>query len=445
VASEDPDAIWKPGYTGEIVYHPTTSKADRPSRRRRLLLAAVGVVVLAAIAVLTVPRLSGDSTDTDASALDRIPTHIRERWTARFDQPVGAVTGTADVIVARAGTELVALDAGSGAELWRVPAPGNAGELEVMDGVVVAHDVASHPQTLAAFDLHDGHRVWSKELRQDPQMTLAGDKVVIPGFSAAGMVSSVEFLDPRTGDRLAAFEGQEIAMSSTAIRRRVGAVVEWYDRDTFKLRARIDLARLGLDGIRTDGAPIDTGLVVATYDRAWLLDQDGGVVSSLSLSHKLVAPWSLDELDGSGRYLLLQGVDTTTLLSVRNGELVELWTRPVAPIDWMMDYSRTILTVQHRSIEGAALVRVVDAPTGRAIFSGRQPGLHGPALGRNGFVAGTEPTDDGSWSVVGYDFTGNELWRLPVPSSGWPTLVPGALLTISDDADTSATTLTLLS
>jgi hypothetical protein len=445
VASEDPDAIWKPGYTGEIVHRPTTTRADRPSRRRRLGVAAVGVVVVAAIAILAVPRLTGDSDDTEASALGRIPTHIRERWTARFDQPVGAVTGTADVIVAQAGTELVALDAGSGAELWRVPAPGDARELEVMDGVVVSHDVASHPQTLAGFDLHDGHRLWSKELGQDLQMTLAGDHVVIPGFSAAGMVSSVEFLDPRTAKRLAAFEGQEIAMSSTAIRRRVGHVVEWYDRDSFELRARIDLARLGLDGVRTDGAPTDAGLVIAAYDRAWLLDGDDEVVSSLSLSHKLVAPWSLDELDGSGRYLVLQGVNTTTLLSVRHGELVELWTRPVAPIDWMMDYSRTILTVQQRSVEGSALVRVVDAPTGRAIFSGRQPGLHGPALGRNGFVAGTEPTDDGSWSVVGYDFTGTELWRLPVPSRGWPTLVPGALLTIGGDTDTRATTLTLLS
>jgi hypothetical protein len=445
VASEDPDAIWKPGYTGEIVYPAAPSAANRPSRRRRFVVAAAGVVVLAAIAIVTVPRLTGDSDGTDASALDRIPTHIRERWTAHFDQPVGAVTGTADVIVARAGPELVALDAGSGAELWRAPASGDAGELEVMDGVLVSHDVASDPQSLAGFDLHDGHRLWFKELRQGPPMTLAGDEVVIPGFSAAGMVTSAEFLDPRTGKRLAAFEGQEIAMSSTAIRRRVGDEVEWYDRETFDLRARIDLARLGLHGLRATGAPTDAGLVIATFNHAWLLDDDGEVVSSLSLSHKLVAPWSLDELDGSGRYLVLQGVDTTTLLSVRNGELVERWTRALAPIDWMMDYSRTILTVQRRGIDGTGLERVFDAATGRAIFSGRQPGLHGPALGRNGFVAGTEPTDDGSWSVVGYDFTGTELWRLPVPSKGWPTLVPGALLTIGGDTGTRATSLTLLS
>jgi outer membrane protein assembly factor BamB len=442
VASEDPDAIWKPGYAGEIVYRPI-GPAQRPSRRRRLVGAGAGVAAAAAIAVLMVPRLTGDRDGTDALALDRIPTQIRERWTARFDRPVGAVTGTDKVIVARAGTDLVALDAGSGTEMWRVPAAGAGGELEVMDGVIVYHDVASHPQSLAGFDVDDGHRLWSKELRQGPPMTLAGDNVVIPGFSAGGMVTSVEFLDPRTGRRLAAFEGEGIAMSSTAIRRRVGDVVEWYDRDTFDLRARIDLAKLGLEGLRTAGAPTDAGLVIATYDRAWLLDGDGEVVSSLSLSRKLVAPWSLDELDGSGRYLVLQGVDATTLLTVRDGELVELWTRPVAPIDWMMDYSRTILAVQQQNIEGTALARAVDAPTGRAIFSGRQPGLHGPALGRNGFVAGTEPADDGSWSVVGYDFNGTELWRLPVPRSGWPTLVPGALLTI--DGDARATTITLLS
>jgi hypothetical protein len=445
VPRDDPDEIWKPGYTGEIVYPTAATASPRPSRRRWLTAVAVVVAAVAATAVVMVPRLSGDDDGTEASALDRIPTQIRARWTARFDGPVGAVTGTEDVIVARAGAELVALDAGSGAELWRVPVPGEAGELEVMDGVVVYHDVADTPQSLAGFDLHDGHRLWSMELRQGPQMTLAGDNVVIPGFSASGMVNFVEFLDPQTGGRLAAFEGQEIALSSTAIRRRVGDVVEWYDRDTFDLRARVDLARLGLHGLRIVGAPTDGGLVLATFDRAWLLDDAGQLVSSLSLSKKLVAPWSLDELDGSGRSVVLQGVDTTTLLTVRDGQLVELWTRPVAPIDWMMDYSRTILTVQQRSSEGSALVRVVDAPTGRAIFSGRQPGLHGPALGRNGFVAGTEPADDGSWSVVGYDFNGAELWRLPVPQRGWPTLVPGALLTIDDDTDARATTLTLLS
>ncbi len=443
MASEDPDAIWKPGYTGEIVYRPAPSEATRPSRRRRLVL-GIGVAAVAAIVGLAVPRLTGDREGSDASALDRIPTQIRERWTATLNRPVGPVTGTDDVTVARAGRELVALDAHTGTELWRVPAPGDVGELEVMDGVVVYHDVTGRPQSLAGFDLEDGHRLWSKRLRQGPEMTLAGDHLVIPGFSAGGMVNSVEFLDPRTGSRLAAFEGEDIALSSTAIRRRVDDVVEWYDRDTFDLRARIDLATLGLDGLRTEGAPTDAGLVIATYDRAWLLDGDGEVVSSLSLSQKLVAPWSLDELDGTGRYLVLQGVDTTTLLTVRDGELVQLWTRPVAPIDWMMDYSRTIMTVQQRSLEGSAMVRVVDAPTGRAIFSGRQPGLHGPSLGRNGFVAGAEPADDGSWSVVGYDFTGTELWRLPVPKEGW-TLLPGALLTIDDEPDTRATTLTLLS
>jgi outer membrane protein assembly factor BamB len=444
VASEDPDAIWKPGYTGEIVYRSAPSEARRPSSRRRLVL-GIGVAAVAAMAGLAVPRLTGDREGTDASALDRIPTQIRERWTATLDRPVGPVTGTDDVIVARAGRELVALDAHSGTELWRVAAPGDAGELEVMDGVVVYHDVTGRPQTLAGFDLDGGHRLWSKRLRQGPEMTLAGDNLVIPGFSAGGMVNSVEFLDPRTGSRLAAFEGEDISLSSTAIRRRVDDVVEWYDRNTFDLRARIDLATLGLDGLRTAGAPTDAGLVIATYDRAWLLDADGKVASSLTLSRKLVAPWSLDELDGSGRYLILQGVDTTTLLTVRDGELVELWTRPVAPIDWMMDYSRTIMTVQQRSPEGSAMVGVVDAPTGRAIFSGRQPGLHGPTLGRNGFVAGTEPADDGSWSVVGYDFNGTELWRLPVPKKGWPTLLPGALLTIDDEPDTRATILTLLS
>jgi hypothetical protein len=440
VNSRDPDAIWKPGYRGEVVY-PVPTKVSPP---RRPWLVGLGVAAAMAGIGFTVSRLVEDREAANSSALDRIPTQVRARWTVTLDRPVVAVTGTADVIVVQAGADLVSLDAGSGTERWRVPAPGDVGELEVIDGVVVFHDASSDGSSLAGFDLRDGRRLWSTTLRQEPDVTLADDQLVIPGFASGGMVTSLEFLDPRTGSRLAAFEGEEVSMSSTAIRRRVDDLVEWYDRDTFDLRASVDLAPLGLDRFRTMGAPTDAGLVIATFDRAWLLDPHGAVVSSLSFPTKLTAPWSLDELDGSGRYLALQGVNATTLLTVRDGRLRELWTKPVAPIEWMLDYSRTILTAEQWN-DGGPVAQVVDAATGRTIFSGRSPRLGPLALSRNGFVAGTAPQDDGSWSAVGYDFDGRELWRLPVPGRGWPTLLPGALLTVDHDAEVHATTLTLLS
>jgi hypothetical protein len=445
VASQDPDAIWKPGYRGEILYPAPAADRTAPApRRRRRTVAAVGVVgvvMAAAITTLVVLSLSRDRDEADASALDRIPTQLRERWSVTLDQPVGVVTGTDRVVVAHTGTELVTLDASSGTERWRVPAPSDVGAVQIIEGVVVFHDLSGGDESLTGFDVDDGDRLWSRVLRQRPAVTLTGDSVVIPGFSAGGMVSSVELVDPRTGRRLAAFEGEEITMSSTAIRRRVDDVVEWYDRDTFDLRARIDLAPLGLGRFRTAGAPTDAGLVLATFDRVWLLDREGTVVSTLSLSSKLTAPWGVDELDGSGRYVVLQSVDATTLLTIRDGRLQELWTKPVAPVEWMMDHFRTVVTV--RNLEGTE--QVVEAATGRAIFSGRQPGLDGLTLARNGFVAGTESREDGSWTIVGYDFDGTELWRLPVPERGWPALLPGALLTIDHDTAARATTLTLLS
>ncbi len=441
MASQDPDAIWKPGYTGEIVYPAAPPTGDSAPRRRARL---VGVGVLAAALVgVTVSRLGNDR-DAGETSPDRIPTEVRERWTTTLDRPVATVTGNADVVVALAGGELVTLDAGSGSERWRVPAPARVGELEVIDSVVVFHDVSPDGSTLAAFDVGDGHLVWSKMLRRGPDVTLADDELVVPGFGAGGMVSSLEFLDARTGRRRAAFEGEEVSMSSTAIRRRVDDRVEWYDRDTFDRRASVDLGPLGLDRFRTAGAPTDAGLVIATFDRAWLLDPHGAVVSSLSFSTKLTAPWSLDETDGSGRYVALQGVNETTMLTVRDGELRELWTRPVAPVEWMTDFSRTIFTSE-RWNDGEPKMQVVDAATGRAIFSGRPPRLDGLSLRSNGFVAGTEAREDGTWTAVGYDFDGRELWRLPVPDRGWPTLLPGALLTVGYDAEVRTTTLTLLS
>jgi PQQ-like domain len=442
VATQDPDAIWKPGYTGEIVYPaPTQESSPRP---RGAWLVGAGVVAAIAIVGITVSRLVEDRDAGESSALDRIPTQIRERWTTTLDRPVVTVTGTADVVVALAGAELVTLDALSGAERWRVPAPAEVGELDVIDGVVVFHDLSPERSSLTAFDIRDGRRVWSKTLRHGPDVTLADDQLVVPGFGAGGMVSTLEFLDPRTGNRLAAFEGEEVSMSSTAIRRRVDDRVEWYDRDTFDLRAGVDLAPLGLDRLRTSGAPTDAGLVIATFDRAWLLDPDGAVVSSLSFSTRLTAPWSLDETDGSGRYVALQGVNATTLLTIRDGRLDELWTRPVTPVEWMTDYSRTIFTAE-RWNDGDPLMQVVDAATGQAIYSGRPRMLGGLPLSRNGFVAGTEPREDGTWTAVGYDFEGRELWRLPVPSRGWPMLLPGALLTLGYDAQVRTTRLTLLS
>jgi hypothetical protein len=441
VARKDRDAIWKPGYAGEVVYHRATTPVTRPPRRRRLV---IGILAAVAMSVFVVTRLTADRDTATSAVLDRIPTHIRARWTATLEGPVAAVTGTDDVVVAWAGTELIAFDAGSGTERWRVSAPSDVGEIEVIHGVVVFHDLSGRAQSLAGFDLHDGRRLWSRMLRQGPQARLAADGLVITGLTAGGIVNSLQLVDPRTGNRLAAFEGDDITMSSTTIRRRVGDVVEWYDRTTFDLRDRIDLSTLALDRFHTAGVATDAGLVIATFDRAWLLNDDGTILSAVSLSQQLDAPWDLDELDGSGHHIVLQGVNATTLLTVDDGTLHEEWTRPVAPVDWMIDYSRTVFAMGQRSDDETAL-RVVAPTTARSIFSGRVPRLHGSALGGNGFVAGTEPTQDGSWSVVGYDFDGAELWRLPVATSGWPILLPGALLTVDQDDGAPAATLTLRS
>jgi hypothetical protein len=443
VGRKDRDAIWKPGYAGEVVYHRATTSVTRSRRRRRLVI-GFGLSAAVAMSVLIVPRLIAGRDAATSTELDRIPTHIRERWRATLDGPVAAVAGTDDVVVAWAGTELVAFDARSGSERWRVPAPSGVGEIEVIRGVVVFHDVSGRAQLLAGFDLHDGHRLWSRMLPQGPQARLAADGVVLTGFTGGGLVNSLQLVDPRTGIRLAALEGDEITLSSTTVRRRVGDVVEWYDRGTFDVRDRVDLSTLALDRFHTAAVATDAGLVVAAFDRAWLLDGHGTVLSAVSFSQQLDAPWGVDELDGSGHRLVLQGVNATTLLTVDDGTLHEEWTRPVAPVDWMIDYSRTMFAIRQRNDDETGL-RVVGAATGRAIFSGQHPGLHGPALGSNGFVAGTDPTEDGSWSVVGYDFSGHELWRLPVPSSGWPILLPGALLTVSQAGDAPAATLTLRS
>jgi outer membrane protein assembly factor BamB len=451
VADRDPDAIWKPGYTGAVVWHPQR----RPRRTWVLLVAVVAAAVIAT--GLTAWRITRDG-EGDESAGDRIPTHADERWTVTLDaSSVATVTGSGDTIVAAVGPEprLVALDADSGVERWRVPAPDESLiSLEVGDDVVVADYLdAGGDQSLAGFDLGDGRRLWTARVAQG-RGSIVTDALIVPRFVRAQVTAVVDLLDVSSGNHLASIAADEISMSSTSIVRRQGDHVEWYDPDTLERRGRVDLDATDLQRFESSFAPTDAGLVAATSQRAVLVDASGTVVSSVRLSTGRDGPPTLDELDGSGRFVVVEGATETTMLTIRDGRLEALWTRSARAVDWLIDDSHQLLAIlpwgdQPGAYDlGAPWMEVVDATTGRPTWAGRLTrSVEGSfsVLGGNGFVAAGASTAFGPPTVAGYAFDGTELWRHPVVAGGRPlTLLSGALVAVGATAS-GAATLTLLS
>jgi hypothetical protein len=394
----------------------------------------------------------------DESAGDRIPAHADERWSVVLDaSSVAAVTSTDRTIVAATGPQpqLVALDAASGAVRWRVPAPdASLMSLDVVDDVVVAdYFDTGGDQSLAGFDVGDGRRLWTATVARGSG-SIVTDALIVPRLDREQVTAEVELLDATSGARVASITADEIWMSSTSIIRRQGDLVEWYDPGTFERRGRVDLAALDLQRYKASIVPTAAGPVVATAQRAVLLDASGKVVSAVPLSSARDGPPTVDELDGSGRFVVLQGATETTMLAIRNGRLEALWTRSARAVDWLIDGAHQLVAILPWGDQPGAYdldapwMAVIDAATGRPIWSGRlTKSVEGAfsVLGPNGFVAAGPPPQGATSWVAGYAFDGTELWRRAVNAGARPlTLIPGALVAVGNTSS-GAATLTLLS
>jgi outer membrane protein assembly factor BamB len=461
VPTDDPDAMWKPGFTGEVVY-PGPRSADRPSRsnRRRLAIVGIGVVGLLAGGV-AISRLAHDVAPAGSSERDRIPVHARERWTATLDAAsVDAVTATPDTVVAATGPEptLVALAADSGRERWRAPVPWpDVVALEVVDGVVVAVSLdEAGEQSIAGLDLRDGRVLWAETLAAGGQAQLAEGQIVVVRFGTSGRVIAVELVDPATGERRRSVAGDEVSLSSRSVQRRDGDVIEWYERGSFEPRGRMRLPDQALASLSPRGvAPTAAGLVVATPRVVTLLGPDGAVLSVAEVSSERdhLEAIEVDGLDGSGRFVMLQGRGHVTMFSIADGTLTEQWSRRAWMVDWLIDSERQLVAlVPQRAVggdngpAGASLV-IVDATTGRPMWSGGLARAVVPFRGiltDNGFIAAADPDVSVSSAVTGYDLDGATRWRHPIADDVRTTFVSGALVTVGADAATGDVTLTLV-
>ncbi|TVR23694.1 MAG: hypothetical protein EA389_12170 [Ilumatobacter sp.] len=184
---DDPDALWKPGYTGGFRAPDLAGHAPEHGHRRRRWWRSSRVVVAAAIGALAAVAivLSTPFSD-DPEALPPMP------WTTTLDTvTVGAIDDRADrlaVLVDRPGV-VVVLDLADGAERWRRSAPGDSATgLDIVSAgsddagtaegvVVVRHVDADGAGAALALDVETGAIRWRWALAVGERVEVVGDEL----------------------------------------------------------------------------------------------------------------------------------------------------------------------------------------------------------------------------------------------------------------------------
>ncbi|MEX2627375.1 MAG: PQQ-binding-like beta-propeller repeat protein [Ilumatobacteraceae bacterium] len=195
---DDPDALWKPGYTGEYrtpERDPATDGA-RPGRSGRpgAVTVVATIVLVGIVAVgLGTGMLRSPTPESEAPAL--------EQWSVTFDTThIGAVAATDEVVIAVAGRpgQVVALDRRDGGERWRRPASGDSTTgLDVVAGAALTRHVDGDGRgSVIAHDSDTGEPLWSDALAVGERIDVFRDAVlrVTPDDAIR--------IDPRTGQRM---------------------------------------------------------------------------------------------------------------------------------------------------------------------------------------------------------------------------------------------------
>jgi outer membrane protein assembly factor BamB len=251
----DPDALWKPGYTGgfrapEAADHTPANRA-RPGRLGRVVVVA-SLVALASVAIVAAPSFRDGPGPVPPTP-----------WTITFDTvTVGAVdsrSGRLAALVERPGV-VVLLDLVDGAELWRRSAPGDSATgLDIVavdpaagDGrdavVVVRHVDADGTGSALALDVETGRTRWRWSLA-------VGERVdVVSGELRRSSVrvttngpDGVASVDPLSGELLGPVDPDDVDRSpSDNVFRQFGTA----------------------SGVARTSVEVDTGLVEISIDAA---------------------------------------------------------------------------------------------------------------------------------------------------------------------------------
>jgi outer membrane protein assembly factor BamB len=346
------------------------------------------------------------------------------------------------VLAAAHGSEirLTALAADDGSELWsRRDVDGALAPVGVLgDTALFLSSPTRGADDLVALDVRTGIERWRRPQPTPDSAVFVDEHHLIVTRMAGGGLVGVDLLDPGDGSVRASIDGPGMQINRTEVVTRAGDTFAVYDLDTFERIAHVTVPVLR-------GAPAAVtvtphGLIVVTTDRARLVDDDGRVVAGVGLN-AAASPGVSGAFAFEGHVATLVGA-TLTVLRVDDDGLHTAWSRD-ADVLHATSGDRPLLALVPAGTYGGAPGRdpidVVDAATGRAVWSGRVPSPgDGPILTRSGFLAA------GSAGVIsGIDPSGRTMWTLP--TTGSPTIGVGALLEVRPTAgDATSSTVTLL-
>ncbi|MBA3289720.1 MAG: PQQ-binding-like beta-propeller repeat protein [Acidimicrobiia bacterium] len=473
MTDDDPHAMWRPGFTGTVVYgrpdelpHASAAPPAAPGHRgdRRRIRMAIGLAVLAALGlggVVGYRSLAGDDGAADADPLrPRLPVDVRERWSVAIGgRAVSLVAGSSDDVVLAVDDRpnaIVALDGATGDVRWRAEVGGaRLAALDVVGGVVVAVAVNGDATTTAsAYRRDDGVRVWTRAVDAPTQVVIDGGQVLVSHPADDSSRRTLDVLDAATGDVRASITGDAVAWNRSVVQRRDGDRIELVDRASLRPVADIDLSTLGLaDPSDVAATSTEAGVVVAVANAVHLLDAGGAVRSTIALN----APpgdatgIGLEALDESGALVAVQRGDRLVMLAATDGVLRQLWSDSALMLDWHVGARRRLVGVA--AVTGSIVAlppQVVDAATGEARWDSPATLQRSSSLrlfAGDGFIAIRSPRGRGAspGAVVGYDLDRTELWRRPLGVATEAVLVDGALVTIDRRAAADAAIVTLYS
>ena len=215
---------------------------------------------------------------------------VERQWSTTLDAPVALrVAGTAETVVVATGWKrgLTALERRSGALRWHVPLPeGSPTDLQVVDDVVVVIIAANGSMTATiGFDVLTGAERWSRHLAAGESAHVAPAGVLVQVAPSGGPVTSVELLDPSTGEIARTVMGSEIRVASTGVLRRRGDRIDAASADSFTVVDTLDTAGLPTDVELAAIIHTDVGFVVSGPSGATLID-DGAVTSVIESSRR---------------------------------------------------------------------------------------------------------------------------------------------------------------
>ena len=160
MSDRDRDALWRPGFTGEV-------SASRPAagrRRRWPRRTALGalVVAIAAVGTVLVRRTLVERADDPAalSDLPRLPQQVAREW--GVDVPavrISHVTGSRRLVVFAVDSQaIVALDGASGARRWQASVDGRVSAVRLIGDRTLVQSSPSRRSGRAGHGLRSGRR-----------------------------------------------------------------------------------------------------------------------------------------------------------------------------------------------------------------------------------------------------------------------------------------------